>query len=233
MSFEGMTACVVGASMGIGRRTAERLLEAGASVGLLARSAAPIEELAARHPDRAIALRADATDPAAVSHAFHRLEERFGGCDLLVSCAGLVEPRLLVETTPEQWDRSVRANLHSVFLVVKRALAPMIVRGSGSIVCVASISGVHGTEKFPGLVPYCASKAGVIGLVEAVAAEIRDTGVRINAVSPGSVDTEMLRQASPDAVPAMTTDEVADTILFLLSDRSRPIQGQNLHVWGV
>ena len=96
---------------------------------------------------------------------------------------------------------------------------------------VASISGVPGPQKFPGFVSYCASKAAVIALTEALAVEVKEYGIRVNSVSPGSVDTAMLRRAGAALVPDMTPDEVASTILFLASDRSRPINGQNLHVF--
>lgn len=229
--FRGRTACVVGASTGIGQATAERLLAAGARVGLLARREERLAAIAAEHGAAAVALPCDATRPDEVDRAFSDLETRLGPCELLVTCAGLVDPRPFAETTPEQWRTSVAANLDSVFISIRRALPSMLHRGSGAIVCVASISGVRGSSKLPGLVPYVAAKSGVIGLVEALAAEVGARGVRVNAVSPGSVDTEMLRQAAPDAVPAMSPSEVAETILFLLSSRSRPIQGQNLHVY--
>jgi NAD(P)-dependent dehydrogenase (short-subunit alcohol dehydrogenase family) len=229
--FRDRTACVVGASTGIGRATAERLLEAGARVGVLARRRERVAAIAAPHGERAIALPCDATDPAAVDRAFSELEARFGPCEFLVTCAGLVDRRPIAETSADQWRRLIAANLDSVFPPVRRVLPAMLERGAGAIVCVASISGVHGSSKFPGLVPYVASKSAVIGFVEGLAAEVGGRGVRVNAVSPGSVDTEMLREAAPDAVPVMSADEVAETILFLLSSRSRPIQGQNLHVY--
>ncbi len=231
--FETRVAVVIGSSSGIGLRTAERLLGSGARVGLIARREHALRQLAARWPDTALPLPCDATLPDAVDRAFSHVESAWRPPDLLVCCGGLVDPRPLAETSLEQWDRSVTANLTSVFLPVRRALPAMLAAGRGSIVCVASISGVHGSSKFPGLVAYCASKAAVIGFVEALAAETAPRGVRVNAVSPGSVDTEMLREAAPDAAPSMTTDEVADSILFLLSDRSRPMNGQNLHVYGV
>ncbi|MGH9459509.1 MAG: SDR family NAD(P)-dependent oxidoreductase [Thermoanaerobaculia bacterium] len=230
--FAGRIAMVVGASAGIGRRAAERLLAEGARVGLLARRGDRLRALEADAGGAALALEADATDPAAVDSAFAELERSLGPCELLVCSAGLVDPRPLAATSAEQWERSIAANLHAVFHPVRRALPAMIAAGRGAIVCIASISGVVGSSKFPGLVPYATGKAAVIGFAEALAAEVAPDGIRVNALSPGSVDTEMLRAANPDAVPRITTDEVADSILFLLSDRSRPISGQNLHVYG-
>ena len=145
----------------------------------------------------------------------------------------MVHPKWMVETTPDEWDRVFAVNVRGVFLASRRALLKMTRNRRGTIINVASISGVVGTEKFSGSVSYCASKAAVIGLTEALAAEVRDFGVRVNCVSPGSVDTPMLRAASPGAVAEMTPDQVADTILFLASPRSAPINGQNLHVYSV
>ncbi|MFN2443948.1 MAG: SDR family NAD(P)-dependent oxidoreductase [Thermoanaerobaculia bacterium] len=231
--FEGKTVLIVGASSGIGHRAAERFLAAGANVGVMARRETLLRELAVRSDrDRTLVLAGDASKSEDVERCVAALEERFGPVAILLTCPGLVDPRPIAETTDQQWEESIAANLHAVFRPVRRVLPPMLERGSGAIVLVASISGVSGSSKFPGLVPYAASKAAVIGFAEALAAEVGPRGVRVNALSPGSVDTEMLRAAAPDAVPAMTTDEVAESILFLASERSRPIQGQNLHVYG-
>ena len=96
---------------------------------------------------------------------------------------------------------------------------------------VASISGVAGPEKFPGFVSYCASKAAVIGMTDALAVEVRDAGVRVNCVSPGSVDTPMWAAVSGGAPASMTAQEIAQAIRFLASAESRPMNGQNLNVW--
>jgi dihydroanticapsin dehydrogenase len=92
---------------------------------------------------------------------------------------------------------------------------------------------VIGPEKFPGWVSYCASKAAVISMTEALAVEVKSAGVRVNCVSPGAVDTEMWAEASGGAPASMTADEVAESILFLASERSRPMNGQNLDVYSV
>ena len=122
-------------------------------------------------------------------------------------------------------------NVDGIYLACRRALPAMLERGAGAIVNVASISGVVGPEKFPGWVSYCASKGAVISLTEALAVEVKDRGVRVNAVSPGSVDTKMWAEASGGAPASMTAEEIAETILFLASDRSRPMNGQNLNVY--
>ena len=107
----------------------------------------------------------------------------------------------------------------------------MIPRRSGAIVNVASISGVPGPEKFPGFSAYCASKGALIAFTEQLATELREHAVRVNCVSPGSVDTAMWAAVSGGARADITPLEVAEVILFLASDRSRPMNGQNVHFW--
>jgi NAD(P)-dependent dehydrogenase (short-subunit alcohol dehydrogenase family) len=229
--FDGRVAIVAGGSTGIGLRTAERLVEAGALVAMFSRSAPRLKEIARRNADRMLAVAGDVADPAAVDGLFTMVESRFGDCDVLVNSAGMVNPKSVADTTADEWRRMFDVNVTGTFLTVRRALLKMTQNRRGAIVNVASISGVVGTQKFPGSVAYCASKAAVIAMTEAMAAEVKEFGVRVNCVSPGSVDTEMLRQAFPGAPPDMTTDEVASAILFLASDRSRPMNGQNLHVY--
>src|SRR6185503_16904338 len=155
----------------------------------------------------------------------------FGPCEILVNAAGMVDPAPLVDTTLEQWRRMFDVNVHGIYLACRRALPAMLERGAGAIVNVASISGVPGPDKFPGWVSYCASKGAVISLTKALAVEVKSRGVRVNAVSPGSVDTPMWAAVSGGAPASMTAEEVAETILFLASDRSRPMNGQNLNVF--
>jgi NAD(P)-dependent dehydrogenase (short-subunit alcohol dehydrogenase family) len=230
MDFANKVAIVTGASTGIGRRTAELLAARGARVALFARSAEKLEAIV-RGNASMLAVHGDVAELACIERVFAATESRFGHVDVLVNNAGMIDPAPLVETTHEEWERMFAVNVHAVFRTCRRALPSMIERRAGAIVNVASISGVPGPEKFPGWVSYCASKAAVIGLTEALAVEVKAHGVRVNSVSPGSVDTAMWAEASGGAPAAMTAEEVAETILFLASDRSRPINGQDLHVY--
>lgn len=229
--FANRVAVVTGASSGIGRSTAELLVSRGARVAIFARSREKLREIAKPHADRMIAVPGDAADPASIERLFKETEKRLGPCDILVNNAGMIDPELLVKTTLDRWDRLFAVNLDSVFLTCRRALPKMIERSAGVVVNVSSISGVLGPEKFPGYVSYCASKAAVIALTEALAVEVKEHGIRVNCVSPGSVDTKMWAVAGAGAPADMTPEEVAEAILFLASPRSRPMSGQNLNVY--
>lgn len=229
--FDNRVAVVTGASSGIGRRTAEMLAERGARVVIFARSGERLEEIARQQAGRMRAVAGDAADEASIERLFAATEERFGPCDILINNAGMIDPGALVSTTAERWDRMFAVNVRSAFLASRRALPRMMERSSGAIVNVSSISGVLGPEKFPGFVSYNSSKAALIAFTEALAVEVKKSGVRVNCVSPGSVDTKMWAEASGGAPAEMTPDEVAESILFLASDRSRPMNGQNLHVY--
>jgi NAD(P)-dependent dehydrogenase (short-subunit alcohol dehydrogenase family) len=222
--FDGRVAIVTGASSGIGRATAEMLASRGALVAAFARTAseAGLEMLA---------IDGDVSDPDAIERLFTTTESRLGDCDILINCAGMIDPKVLTEVTQEDWDRMFAVNVRGTYLASRRALHSMIAKRRGAIVNVASISGVPGPEKFPGWVSYCASKAAVIGMTEALAVEVKQYGVRVNSVSPGSVDTKMWAEASGGAPAAMTAAEVAEVICFLASDRARAVNGQDVHVY--
>ncbi len=229
MEFQERIAVITGASSGIGASCARKLAERGARVVLFARSLDKLREIAARHEDRMLAVSGDVAEEADLERLFAETESRFGACDLLINNAGMIDPKPMAATSAEDWDRMFAVNVRGAFLCARRALRAM--KSGAAIVNVASISGVAGPEKFPGWISYCASKGAVISMTEAMAVELKGRGVRVNCVSPGSVDTKMWAEASGGAPADMTPDEVAETILFLASERSRPMNGQNVNVW--
>jgi len=228
--FAGRVAIVTGASSGIGQATAEMLVDRGARVTIFARSAGKLKTIA-RRSENLLDVGGDIGDPAAVDRLFTETESRFGPCDILINNAGTYVARRLEEMSVGDWDSVFQVNLRGAFLASRRAMPSMIARRSGTIVNVASISGVLGPEKFAGFTAYNTSKAALIGFTEALAVEAKEFGIRVNCVSPGSVDTKMWKDVGGGAPADMTSQEVAEVILFLASERSRPINGQNLHVY--
>ena len=229
--FENRVAVVTGASSGIGRATAELLVERGARVAIFARSAGKLKTLARKYEDRMLAVPGDVSDADSVERLFAQTESRFGRCDILINDAGTYVSKRVERMTERDWDRVFAVNVRGAFLATRRAVKNMIARRSGAIVNVSSISGVIGPEKFPGFSAYCASKAALIEFTEQLAVELKEHGIRVNCVSPGSVDTPMWAAVSGGAPADMTAAEVAEVILFLASDRARPINGQNIHVY--
>ncbi|HEY8130326.1 MAG TPA: SDR family oxidoreductase [Thermoanaerobaculia bacterium] len=229
--FEGRVAIVTGASSGIGRATAEMLVERGAMVSIFARSAGKLKSLARKHEGRMLAVPGDVSVPKSVEQLFAETESRFGRCDILINDAGTFVNKRVERMTERDWDRVFAVNVRGAFLATRRAVKNMIPRRSGAIVNVSSISGVIGPEKFPGYSAYCASKAALISFTESLAVELKEHGIRVNCVSPGSVDTPMWAAVSGGAPADMTPAEVAEVILFLASERSRPINGQNIDVY--
>ena len=166
----------------------------------------------------------DVSDEKQVVSAFGRLDS----LDALIHCAAVLIKRPFVDLRAAEWDVQLDSGLRGAFLCSREAFRLMGRRG-GSIVMVSSLSGVFGAEKFPGMAAYVAAKSGLAGLVEALAVEGRAAGIRVNAISPGSVDTPMLRIAGVEG-PSLSPAEVARIIVWLASAESSPLSGANLRM---
>ena len=226
----GRLAVVTGASRGIGAATAEAIAAAGARVVLAARNREALDGVVTRIRDAGGEATAVATD---VSNATD-VERLFGAVQAdgppaaLVCAAGVLTPARFTETTAEIWDETLGVNLTGTFLCCRAAFGAMRAGGGGRIVTIASLSGVYATEKFPGLAAYNVSKYGVIGLTEAIAVEGKELGISAICVSPGAVDTEMLRRANPALRPGLTPDQVAALIVALIDSPLAPASGANI-----
>jgi NAD(P)-dependent dehydrogenase (short-subunit alcohol dehydrogenase family) len=187
---------------------------------------AVIEELQAREWTTVSLSRregVDVSDESAVRKAFARLAR----LDALVHCAAVLVKATLLEMSADEWDAQVGASLRGAFLCAREAFQRM--EPGGSIVLVSSLSGVQGAEKFPGMSAYVAAKSGLAGLNEALAVEGRPLGIRVNAVSPGAVDTPMLKVAGVEG-PRLRPEEVARIIAWLCSPDSSPLSGANVRI---
>src|SRR6478752_222214 len=243
MRFHDEVAIVTGAGRGIGEAIATSLASESASVvvaDLDAPSARRVADKIVAGGGQAIAIQTDVTEPAQVSSLIDGTLARFGRLDVLVNNAGIGSNKSFLETTLEEWELQLRVNLTGTFLCGQAAAKAMLKNQGGRIVNVASISGQRGGQ---GRAAYGASKAGVILLTKVMAVELSPLGVRVNAVSPGPVDTDQsrgthtpsTRRAYYDRIPVRRygeREEIAAAVLFLAARESSFVNGHVLNVDG-
>jgi 3-oxoacyl-[acyl-carrier protein] reductase len=241
--LSGKVALVTGASRGIGAAVAARLASCGASVAVNysgSKSAADAVVAAIEAAGgRAIALQADVSDPQSCTQLVKDTIDGLGGLDIVVNNAGIARDGLIVRMSDDDWNAVIGTNLTGVFNVTRAVTRHLMKQRSGAIVNVTSVIGLVGNA---GQANYAAAKAGVIGLTKSVAKELASRGVRVNAVAPGFIGTDMtaelpenVRQAALGQIALGCfgeADDVASAVAFLASDDARYITGQTLAIDG-
>ncbi len=244
LGLTGKVAVVTGAGQGIGRATAVSLASAGARVALVDLDEASNSESAASIRDMGYdgrAYRADVASSAAVDELMDQITAEIGTPDVLVNNAGITRPAMMYKMTDEQWDDVVRVNLTAAFYTMRAAARLMIPLKRGAIVNVSALSGLRGAL---GQINYVATKAGILGVTKAAAKELARHSIRVNAVTPGVVETRMSTTLLTDArfreqyiseIPLGRVgqpDDIAKVIRFLASDEFAYMTGQVLNVSG-
>lgn len=237
------TALITGASRGIGREAALLLAQRGVRVAVNYRARgeeaqALVRLLRAQGAD-AMAFQADVADQEQADAMAHKIEQAFGGVDILVHCAGVAQQKLFTDITPADWRRMFAVHVDGLYHCCQAALPHMIHLKAGRIVTVSSMWGEVGASCE---VHYSAAKAAVIGMTKALARELGPSGITVNCVSPGVIDTEMNAHLSEQTRSELcaetplcrigTAREAAEAIAFLASDGASFITGQVLGVNG-
>ncbi len=243
MMLNGSVAVVTGAARGIGRAIALELAAAGAKVvvndvGNLDQAEETVKQIMGAGSE-AMFIQADVTNASDVDRLVSTTLEKYGKIDILVNNAGITRDNLLIRMKEEDWDRVLNINLKSVFLCTKAVSRGMLKQRSGAIVNIASVVGIFGN---PSQANYAASKAGIIGFTKSTAKELASRGIRVNAVAPGFIETEMTATLSPEtrteyakAIPLQKMglpQDVANVCLFLASEAGNYITGQTIAVDG-
>ena len=241
--LSGKVALVTGASQGLGRRFAQVLAEHGATVGLAARQTDKLEELRQAIEaagGRAASYALDVTDTAAIDPALARIEAALGPIDLLVNNAGVAVSKGVLEQTEADWDKVVGTNLKGAFFIAQAVAKRMAARGGGNIVNIASVLAL---DVVGHLAPYAASKGGLWQLTRTMALELARHNVRVNALAPGYIETEINRaflateagERMRQRVPQRrfgTPEDLDGALLLLASDASRYMTGSIILVDG-
>ncbi len=225
VSLRERGALVTGAARGIGLAVTRVLTQAGARVAMADRDANALEGAAGAVPG-AVALNADVTDPRAVERMVKTARGALGQIDILVNNAGIAgTPKPIAEISDRDWDSVLAVDLYGVFYCCRAVVPDMVARRYGRIVNIASIAGKEGN---PNAVPYSAAKAGVIGLTKALGKELAHTGVLANCVTPAVIETEILKQHTPEFTEYLLAripmgrmgqpEEVAELVLWLCSE---------------
>ena len=252
--LSGKVALVTGAGSGIGKASAIKLAEAGATVVVMSRTAEEVEATAEEIRNKggqATAMTADTSDENAMQELVNGIIHQHKRLDIVVANAGINGVWAPIESlAPDEWDKTIKVNLRGTYLTIHHTVPHLVAAGGGSIIVVSSINGTR-TFTTPGASAYSVTKAGQLALVQQLALELGDRRIRINAICPGAIESEISdnteqRDKEEAEVPVVfpegdipltggksgKAEDVADTVLFLASDASRHITGSPIWIDG-
>jgi len=247
MDLKDKVAIITGARRGMGRSHALTLARAGAKVVVADISLEDCQKVVdeiKKAKGEALAVKCDVTKKEEVEEMVKKAVEKFGKVDILVNNAGICQFKPFLELTEEEWDRTLDINLKGYFLCAQAAAKEMVQRKSGVIINIASVAMGQAGVGFPTLVHYCASKGAIVAMTEALALELAPYNIRVNAISPGAIETPMIDplKKDPKAIEGMLaripmhrvgkTEEVSNLVLFLASDASSYITGSTVVIDG-
>jgi NAD(P)-dependent dehydrogenase (short-subunit alcohol dehydrogenase family) len=245
--LKGKVAIVTGARRGMGRTHALKLAEQGCKVVVSDISEEDCQKVVDEIKEKggeAIAVKCDVTKKEEIDEMIKRTIEEFGKIDILVNNAGIAQFKPFLELTEEEWDRTLDINLKGYFLCAQACAKKMVEQKSGVIINIASVAMGQVGVGFPNLVHYCASKGGIVGMTEAMALELAPFGIRVNAISPGVIETPMIDPIKKDPnqekavlarVPLRRVgkpEEVSNLVVFLASDASSYMTGADVVIDG-
>jgi len=220
MELKNRTAIITGAGKGIGKAVATALAAEGVNLGLVARTSSDLEALQASLTDefgvKVAIVKADVSVRSEVDQAVASLKESLGSIDILINNAGIGTFGTLLDMEPEQWERIIQTNVMGTYYVTRAALPTMLEQSSGSIINIASTAGERG---FATGSAYCASKFAVMGLTEALMQEVRKSNIRVTALTPSTVNTELASNAGlkiGDEDRMMQAEDMAELVLAAL-----------------
>ncbi|MBC8588257.1 3-oxoacyl-[acyl-carrier-protein] reductase [Paratissierella segnis] len=243
MDLKGKVALVTGGSRGIGREIAIGFSKLGADIAITYNSnstkAQELTEELIKNGVKAVAVKGDVSVEEDVNSIVNLVEKELGGIDILVNNAGITKDNLLIRMSPNDWDEVMNVNLKGVFLCTKAVTRGMMKKKYGKIINISSVVGITGN---PGQGNYSASKAGIIGFTKSMAKELASRGIRVNAIAPGFIQTEMtdilkddIKKSMLNSIPLNhfgTPKDISHVVNFLANEESDYITGEVIKVDG-
>jgi NAD(P)-dependent dehydrogenase (short-subunit alcohol dehydrogenase family) len=247
MDLKNKVAIITGARRGMGRTHALALAKAGAKVVVSDISKEDCQKVVKeieKNRGEALVVKCDVSKKEEVDNLVKKTIERFGKVDILVNNAGICQFKPFLELTEEEWSRTIDINLKGYFLCAQAVAKEMVKKKSGVIINIASVAMGQQGIGFPNIAHYCASKGGIVGMTEALAVELAPYNIRVNAISPGMIETPMIDSVKqdPKTIEAMLArvpmhrvgkpEEVSNLVLFLASDQSSYMTGSTVVIDG-